>query len=167
MFPLTFSVFEEFGEGPPGPPVYLLWALCGPPLFGDWAEVPCSLARGTVGEDTAVDPALARVPSLSSTIQDLLGEGPPGQKWFLAITCTICHHLEFWRRGSARFFGAHLFGFWSPGPILGPQCPDFGPGPDLGLGPKYGPRFGPGPKIWAHFWAWAQKMAPILGLGPK
>ena len=29
-FPLTFPYFGEFGEGPPGPPVYLLLALCGP-----------------------------------------------------------------------------------------------------------------------------------------
>ena len=41
-------------------------------------------------------------------------------KWFLAITCTIWHHLEFWRRGFAWFFGAHLFGFGSQGQTLGP-----------------------------------------------
>ena len=29
-FPPTFPDFREFGEGPPVPPVYLLWALCGP-----------------------------------------------------------------------------------------------------------------------------------------
>ena len=43
-----------------------------------------------------------------------------GPKWFLVITCIICHHLEFWRRGFAWFFGPHLFGFGSQGRTLGP-----------------------------------------------
>ena len=33
VFP-TFPGFREIWEIPPGPPVYLLLALCGPPLFG-------------------------------------------------------------------------------------------------------------------------------------
>ena len=29
LFPLTCLYLGKFGEGPPGPPVYPLWALCG------------------------------------------------------------------------------------------------------------------------------------------
>ena len=42
-------------------------------------------------------------------------------KWFWGITCTIILwlHLEFWRRGSAWFFGPHLFVFGPWGQFLG------------------------------------------------
>ena len=59
---------------------------------------------------------LSRVPQ-AGVEQPFQQNGP---KWFLAITCTICHHLEFWRRGFAWFFGPHLFGFGSQGQTLGP-----------------------------------------------
>ena len=62
-------------------------------------------------------------------------------KWFLAITCTIWHHLEFWRRGFAWFFGPHLFGFGSQGQTLGP-----------------GDKIGQKTLFWAHF-------GPLLGPG--
>ena len=53
--------------------------------------------------------------------------GLASPKWFLAITCTIWLRLKFWRRGFARFFGAHLFVFWCPGSNLGPRIPNLEP----------------------------------------
>ena len=57
--------------------------------------------------------------------------GLASPKWFSAITCNIWLRLKFWRRGFARFFGAHLFGFRCPGSNLGPRIQDWaraGPG---------------------------------------
>ena len=56
--------------------------------------------------------------------------------------------MEFWRRGSAWFFGAHLFGFPSRGPIFGPRDPNLDPGfgnwaragPGRFLEQKWGPK---------------------------
>ena len=96
--------------------------------------------------------------------------GLASPKCVLAITWTIWLRLKFWRRGSAWFFCAHLFGFWPLGPMFAAGTHFLVPGaqiwaraqnmvpiwgwaqtrsPILGLGPKYGPRFAPGPKIWA------------------
>ena len=50
------------------------------------------------------------------------------QIWFWAITCTIWLRFQFWRRGSAWFFGAHLLCFLSRGPNLGPWGRKIGPG---------------------------------------
>ena len=44
---------------------------------------------------------------------------PP--KSFLAITCTSRLRLNFWRRGFAQNFGAHLSYFHAPGQIFGPR----------------------------------------------
>ena len=47
LFPSTFADFGKFGEGPPGHPVYLLLALCGPiapyPTPDQPPEVACML----------------------------------------------------------------------------------------------------------------------------
>ena len=43
------------------------------------------------------------------------------KKLFLAITCTSWLRLNFWRRGLARNFSAHLFGCYAPALILGQQ----------------------------------------------
>ena len=51
-----------------------------------------------------------------------------GPKCFLAITCSMWLHLEFWRRGSAWFFGPHLFGFRPRGLIFGPRNQTLDPG---------------------------------------
>ena len=62
-------------------------------------------------------------------------------KWFSAITCTIWLRFEFWRRGSAWFLGAHLFGFRSRAPIFGPRNQHLEIGPGLawgGFGTKNG-----------------------------
>ena len=66
-------------------------------------------------------------------------------KTVLAITCTICLHFQIRDRGSARFFGAHLFGFWSRGPIFGPRSQHF----DKGF--RNLARAGPG-RFWRQKW---------------
>ena len=49
-------------------------------------------------------------------------------KRILAITCTICLHFQIRDRGSAWFFGAHLFVFWPRGLIFGPRNQNLDPG---------------------------------------
>jgi len=85
--------------------------------------------------------------------QDVKGYPP---KWFLAITCTSWLRLNFWRRGFARNFGAHLFGFYAPGLILEPLV-QF-----LALQISSGQHFGPG-TFWGQIWG-PQKHTFIMKL---
>ena len=64
--------------------------------------------------------------------------------WFSAITCAIWLRLIFRGRGSAWFFGAHLF-FFMPGDGFGRPVSDFWTwgqhfGPKTFLGSKMGPE---------------------------
>ena len=94
----TSADYRRPGKSLPGP------ILARPPSCLGWAGLASLACAGTAWP----------------------GLGQPGgftPKWFLAITCSIWLRLKFWRQGLARFFGAHLFGFWCPGPNLGSRGP--------------------------------------------
>ena len=94
------------------------------------------------------NPVIYNTKSTFWTIPTKLGLGwarAVTPKRFLAINCTICLHFQIRDRGSAWFFGAHLFVFWSRGPIFGPRNPNL----DLGFGNLA--RAGPG-RFWRQTW---------------
>ena len=85
----------------------------------------------------------------------LLQQGSLPQETKMVLGHSLNHiilwlHFEFWRRGSACFFGANLFRFGSQGPILGTQNPQMDPRSQIWLPTRPGRCFEQIPRSKKH-----------------